>query len=107
MNLTPDELTMASGALIEKGLGLGKLTTVAGLSLDNQAFLAGRVTEHLTLARKLADELDGRNIAGLNLTVKLLQELGLTRGALDWHEDRIFHIKLADLERLVAAARAA
>lgn len=107
MNLTPDELTMASGALIEKAVSLGKLTTVAGLSLDNQAFLADRVTEHMTLARKLADELDGRNIAGLNLTVKLLQDLDLTRGALDWHEDRIFHIKLADLERLVAAARAA
>ncbi len=107
MSLTPDELIMISGALIEKGLGLGKLTTVPGLSLDDQAFLAGRVTEHLTLARKLADELDGRNIAGLNLTVKLLQDLNLARGALDWHEDRIFHIKLADLERLVAAARAA
>lgn len=107
MNLTPDELVMAGSTLTDKAVSLGKLTMVPGISLDDQAFLATRVTEHLTLARKLADELDGRNIAGLNLTVKLLQDLNLSRGTLDWHEDRIFHIKLADLERLVAAARAA
>ena len=107
MNLTPDELTLAIDALTGKALSLGKLTTVPGVPLDDQAFLANRVTENLTLVRKLADELDGRNIAGLNLTVKLLQDLNLSRGTLDWHEDRIFHIKLADLERLVAAARAA
>lgn len=107
MNLTPEELALAGSTLTDKAVSLGKLAQSPNISTDNQAFLAGRVTEHLTLARKLSDELDGRNIAGLNLTVKLLQELGLTRGALDWHEDRVFHIKLADLERLVAAARAA
>lgn len=107
MNLTPDELTMAAGALTEKAMSLGKLTQTPGLSLDNQAFLSGRITELLTLARKLADELDGRNIAGLNLTVKLLQDLNLVRGVLDWHEDRTFTLTLADLQRLVDAARAA
>lgn len=107
MNLTPDELALAGSTLTDKAVSLGKLAQDPNISTDDQAFLAGRITEHLTLARKLSDELEGRNIAGMNLTVKLLQDLNLVRGVLDWHEDRTFTLTLADLQRLVDAARAA
>lgn len=107
MNLTPDELALATDVLTEKAMLLGRLTQVRSLASDDQTFLTKRIERLLTLARKLSDELDGRNIAGLNLTVKLLQDLNLTRNVIDWHEDRTFTLTLADLERLVAAARAA
>lgn len=107
MNLTPDELALAGSTLTDKAVSLGKLAQDPSIRTDDLAFLVGRVEQHIRLARKLADELDGRNIAGLNLTVKLLQDLNLTRNVIDWHEDRTFTLTLADLERLVAAARAA
>lgn len=107
MNLTPDELIMAACAVEKEAKDLGRLAALATVTPDDRGFLLGRVNQRLACMRKLLDAASGANDPRPSLTRDLLQELGLTRGVLDWHEDRTFTLTLADLERLVVAARSA
>lgn len=107
MRLTTDDFIMAASAVEREAKDSFALSESVLISEEDRAFMRLRTQKRLECVRKLLDEASGASSPRPSLTRDLLQDLGLTRGVLDWHEDRTFTLTLADLQRLVDAARAA